>query len=301
MFKNKDKIDIYFIDAWVLDVILSWMKLEDLVDFRLWSVSKLWLSVCANVCANKQASNLQISNLWGAAYFHDSLLQSLAHMLSAYTDKRYPLTLDLSECVHITNRGMRPLRRVKNLKDLKLRRCTSITDQGFSNIFNLTALTSVDLSGCVCHSNGFQELGNLTCLRTLILHGNHRISCKVFQHINKLPQLETLDLSRTDVQLCGSHKCACSKAPSALTALTSLNLRGCTLIENKGLAIVVSKLTALRDLNLSWITNLTDVGVSTLTALKNLQTLKLYGCGKVTMNMANVGFPKGLVLDVKWS
>eukprot|EP01102_Stenamoeba_stenopodia_P005602 TRINITY_DN16350_c0_g1_i2.p1 TRINITY_DN16350_c0_g1~~TRINITY_DN16350_c0_g1_i2.p1 ORF type:complete len:928 (+),score=140.54 TRINITY_DN16350_c0_g1_i2:71-2854(+) len=67
------------------------------------------------------------------------------------------------------------------------------------------------------------------------------------------------------------------------TALTDLNMSGCTYLSDIGL-VHISKLTGLTSLNLSRCTRITKRGLQTFTTLNNLKIISLEGCPYITKN-----------------
>jgi len=196
---------------------------------------------------------------------HQVPLSGLSHI------KHLPLReLDISGCEfndsHLAVVGhMLDLRKLSmcddNVKDasfshldklVKLERlytggCTSITSTGLSHIKHLP-LQALTIIRCNFRDSDMALIGQLSHLTTLVLSENY-ITSAGLSHITHLP-LHTLFIA------------TCSIKDSDLAT--------------------VAQLSHLRDLSLVKNEDITDVGLSHLTSLKNLQFLYIGGCDNIS-------------------
>ena len=98
--------------------------------------------------------------------------------------------LNLRSCKKITDEGVKALRSFTGLQKLNLSDCENITDVGVKALGSLTGLLKLDLSYCRnITDEGVKTLGSLTGLQTLDLSGCYRITRKgVLSMSSKLQQ-----------------------------------------------------------------------------------------------------------------
>jgi hypothetical protein len=81
-------------------------------------------------------------------------------------------TLDLEECLAVTDKEVLALSSLTGLMDLNLRACINVTSEGLGAVSSLTSLTSLDISWCGHVTNDvLRTLTSLTGLNDLNLHG----------------------------------------------------------------------------------------------------------------------------------
>ncbi len=106
-------------------------------------------------------------------------------------------TLDLSECLQVTDQATTALANLKNLKDLNLWR-VNLSDDGIAPIGVLTALERLNLDNTRLSDEGLGALAGLTELRFLHL-GSTLITDAGLVHLEQMSKLEDLIVTRTAV------------------------------------------------------------------------------------------------------
>ncbi len=174
--------------------------------------------------------------------------------------------LDLTDCWHLTDAGLRPLSTLTNLRRLKLHGCNNIGNAGLAHLRGLTQIRELDIWGCCpLTGSGLAHLSQMARLNHLRLT-SHSTGAGL-AHLKRLP-IRTLDLSRwgwlTNKGL-GSLR--------ALRQLEVLNLNGCESLSDPVLAHI-GTLTTLIRLDISD-SNITNHGLKQLDRLVNLREIHL--------------------------
>jgi len=139
----------------------------------------------------------------------------------------------------------------------------------------LTGLTNLNLSRCFfLTAEGLRTLCRLTAIATLNLTGCD-VKMEVLRAVSGLPALSSLDISH-----CKSVTAEELRTLSTCTTLSKLNLSLCN-VTDEGL-LAVSTCASLSSLDLSWCRRVTDAGLRTLNALAALTSLDLHNCVSVT-------------------
>ena len=76
--------------------------------------------------------------------------------------------LDLDE-TEISNEGLRNLTQLENIKELRLKGCTGINDDGLLYLYQMAGLELLHLGGTSVTVNGLKEIGQLKRLKTLLI------------------------------------------------------------------------------------------------------------------------------------
>jgi hypothetical protein len=120
-------------------------------------------------------------------------------------------TLNLENCIAVTDKVVLALSNLKGLMDLNLAGCKNITSKGLWAVSSsLTALCTLSLRCCRnVTSDGLRRVSNLTALTALDLWGIPAVTTEVL------------------------------RALSSLTSLTSLNVGCCDNVETEGLRAVI--------------------------------------------------------------
>lgn len=206
------------------------------------------------------------------------------------------VSLDLTYCDRITNRGLGELNELKNLAYLCLSCTDQITNKGLGQLNDLTNLTFLDLSYCknisekkIKKLKGFKNLKflNLSGLRHIKAHGLTLL--KELQNLNYLNLShcffsdEGLTLLKESQNLTYLNLYACDQISDfglsdlkALKNLQFLSLAWCDQIGDQGL-FELQELTNLTTFDLAYCLRIGDRGISALTELQNLNFLDLSG------------------------
>lgn len=147
---------------------------------------------------------------------------------------------------------------------------SSISDDSLAQVVVLTSLRELSLRGCV---NLVGPGIHLPPFCTLLLHP----SCGW----EGTPRAVSQCLC--DLPMSGSTDAVCTglRHLRALTALRSLNLRGCTALTNRGLDHVAG-MAGLKGLNLWECTQITNDGLRRLEAMRGLESIVLGRCNGIT-------------------
>ena len=137
----------------------------------------------------------------------------------------------------------------------------------------LPKLASVKLSGPDIKDDVLTHLSDIKSLRALTL-GDTAITDAGLKTVAKMPNLEEIGLRRTAVTAEGmKHLATMPKLKRIFAPLTNL--------DNDALA-VIGKITTLEALDLQEVNRYTDEGVKSLSGLKNMKMIKLYGKNNVS-------------------
>jgi len=190
----------------------------------------------------------------------------------------------------VTDAGLRSLRRLPNLKVLRLDH-TAITDDGVKQLAGLRHLRELDLSNTRIGYAGLSAIRNLASLESLSVR-NTAISQAGWQYLKALSRLQHLDISGA------RHGDAAAGVVCELPALTHLIMSYANLtstgteclnghdflqvldvshnpVDDK-VALVSSTLPRLLELNLSF-TQITDAAVEHLASCGRLRNLNVTG------------------------
>jgi len=153
-------------------------------------------------------------------------------------------SLNLHDCVQLTNRGMEPLRQLRGLAALSLKGCDKINNQGLEVLRHNTALTSLNLAGLVRVSDrGVLHLAALPRLMHLNL-GRTRIRDEGMGYLATITSLHELQFDGEAMTDAGLMQL------TALSNLQMLALRECPQITGDALSALVPRLPALQSLDL---------------------------------------------------
>lgn len=109
--------------------------------------------------------------------------------------------LNLGSTPHLSDAGLWPLLKLKELDSLGLNWATAITSRGMIPVGKMTHLRTLDLSGTKVGDDGLRNLAGLTGLRRLGLNVDRKpgISSAGLRHLGGMTELEHLDLFSTRV------------------------------------------------------------------------------------------------------
>lgn len=207
--------------------------------------------------------------------------------------------LNLREMHQITD-GVSALTLPK-LESLNLVECLNLTDEALVNLRAFPALKTLNLWFCVNITlkafDGFSPL--LTCLHTLILRGCTEITDGATAQCALLPGLRVLDLGWCHITDAGLWPLTATdvthldldnnmvtddglRALVHMHGLTELRLSGNTAITDRGLLDSLAQIKGLQLLKMCSCDNITDEGVRGLTKLGSLRFLSLLGCINIT-------------------
>ncbi|KAL3794113.1 hypothetical protein ACHAW5_010544 [Stephanodiscus triporus] len=203
------------------------------------------------VAACGTTSTLTLLDLRGSQRITDRGLLQLSHTPLLYLE-----VARLDNCHGITGRGLLAFSRSHRLHTLSMSNCRRLTDEAVVNVSHLgTSLSALNLGGCRCLTDrSLEALGRLVMLRKLDLS-----QCDLITD-DGLVNLVDLGL------------------------IEELSLGWCRLISDDGLEIMVghpNRSQALRTLRLARC-SITDVGLSHLEKLENLEELDLNGCVNIS-------------------
>jgi hypothetical protein len=170
--------------------------------------------------------------------------------------------LDLRDANHITDAGLQPLSRLTRLKGLLLRR-TGVGDAGMVHLQDLKQLEILDLGMTKVTHQGLVHLSGLTRLKQLSFWGN-RIEDPGMTKIGRMMELEILELGFAPITDAGLVHV------KDLRHLQNLNLRG-SQVTDAGLTHLAG-LQRLQQLDL-FNTQITNHGIEQLARLSTLRSL----------------------------
>lgn len=174
-----------------------------------------------------------------------------------------------------TGDGLSALSTLDSLTSLDLSGSRKISCAALACLRPLLALLDLNLSDCRVRDESVEHLSGLTNLRTLKLRGA-RITDRSLVLLARLHRLRVLDLSH-----CSHFTDDGLRALTALhTTLENLNLKGCSLISDQGVAELMT-LTVLNRLNVSRC-RITDVGLEHIGQWPSLRSLNVAACKGIT-------------------
>eukprot|EP00191_Tetraselmis_sp_GSL018_P020126 CAMPEP_0177586400 /NCGR_PEP_ID=MMETSP0419_2-20121207/5050_1 /TAXON_ID=582737 /ORGANISM="Tetraselmis sp., Strain GSL018" /LENGTH=744 /DNA_ID=CAMNT_0019076285 /DNA_START=650 /DNA_END=2883 /DNA_ORIENTATION=+ len=209
------------------------------------------------------------------------------HALGALSGMPKLSTLNLAQCVHITDDGLCLVARgLTDLTSLNISGCVQVTDAGMGHLARLPRLRALEIPWCLkITDTGLKSLAPLRCtLSHLNLSGCQLVTEIGVSSLCCLTQLTNLTVLHlgyanpavTDVTL---------GALRPLSKLESLSLSGlqlnATRVTDHGIACIAASFASLRHLNLMWL-NVSDAGCAMLATLQGLQSLSLRGCHRIT-------------------
>ena len=275
-------------------------------------LEKLNLSGCYNFTdsvvegcfARREFPNLKVLDLSLCKEVRDSSLALMAKKCPNIEE------LDLAGCSGVTNQGLREVAAsLKKLRKLNLRSCRQITDAGISHLASYSStledlslqdcqkltdeslnilskaelrLASLNLSFCVSVTDtGLKSLSRVGSLRSLNLR-----SCDNVSDIGVSFLAERVSsLTDLDVSFCANvtNASMCHVA-SGFPALRSLSMTTCSVndLGLKRLASSEAGKVTLERLNIGQCVAVTDQGLKSLSDVKKMRFLDLYGCPKVS-------------------
>src|SRR5690348_17355542 len=199
--------------------IISSFSSDSHLSHRTSLVSKRW---------EKLFSNTKVLNVTNHAITDTELIKLIDKQQTTLT------SINLSGCTHLTDKSIKYLAKLKNLKNLNLSDCNQITDAAIKDLSKLQNLTILNLSSC------------------------NQITGAAIKDLSKLQNLTILNLSS-----CYQITDAAIKDLSKLQNLTALNLDSCTKITDAAIKDL-SKLQNLTALDLSICDQITDAAIKNL-------------------------------------
>jgi hypothetical protein len=207
-------------------------------------------------------------------------------------------------CGDLMDKGLSPVKRLLELKNLDLRACNEVSNHGLNFLNEMTHLESLGLQGNRITEKVLYNLRDLTGLRRLqiglnlitdkgLSHLKNLTNLEVFQsvqyygasnhitddgliHLKGLTELRDLYLPNSRIKGSGLYYLAKMKK------LNRLDLaEGCDNLTGAGLVHLAS-LQQLQYLNLYFCENLRGEGLQNLSKLSKLQILNLTNCSKIS-------------------
>lgn len=195
------------------------------------------------------------------------------------SDKGLESLINLGELIEISlnqtkvsDDGLKNLAGLKNLNFLYLEG-TKVSDAGIDYLDQIKKLKVLDLSGTKITDNALEKIAKLDELNTLRI-AKTSISDVGLNFVAKTKSIQFLDLAETKITDSGL------KSLETLPDLSSLSC-GHTQITDRGLLKIAAKFKKLEILDLDG-TEVTDVGLLFLADMRNLQSVGLMGCLKVS-------------------
>lgn len=250
-------------------------KLNELIDMP---IQELDLTSCQKLTKNAlpilaKLKSLNKVILDGNEWVNDDVLKEIPTNIKS---------LSIGACKNFTNRGLDDLEKTA-VRELSMFGCQQLRDEDFVSL--PTSLNALDISYCSnVNEKAFNRVGKMDSLRTLVLTETPITNAQAFL----LPKhVEKLDLS------------GCQLDDEAMDAFVEMNrLQELHLnslkITDEGLKKLPS---AIKLLSLNGCKNITDDGVSWLTARRYLNTVFLRRCPKVTKSAVE---KFGSAVDVGW-
>ena len=203
-------------------------------------------------------------------------------------------TLNLAQCVHITDQGLRALAQsLPVLQDVNISGCVSVTDRGIYELAQNPSLRSLEMPWCLKITDlGIEALTIQPKLKNLNISGCQLITEAGIALLAHFLDLETLNLLNTGY----SKVCVTDDALERLNGLShlkSLSIGGVQLQNTRtsdaGILSIVKNFPKLRHLCLMWL-DISNDAVYALSKLADLVSLTLRGCSRVTADaMAHLG------------
>ena len=259
----------------ILGNLTAFSRLQDVkVDFST-SITDRGLLQLGNVTALKQFTLGDCSGICGTTL---GTLSSLT-------------LICMQRCIRLTDQGLGCLGTLTSLVELRLMSCRQISNHGLNCLSALTGLTRLGFTSCNATTDeGFRFLSNLRSLQTLDLSYT-RITDTVlrFSPLSSLVRLslcgcygiaesgtaslQKLDrIARIDLSRCGAVADPLLGFFGSLTALTSLCLSGCQIMD-AGFRLLAAS-TSLVELDVWGCRGGSTDGLQSLRELPNLQRLR---------------------------
>ena len=177
----------------------------------------------------------------------------------------------------ITDRDLRFLCDLPNLRSLQIGACRGFTLNGLASLGNLTSLQSLTLYGYTLPSlQSINFLRKFIFLRELnLIECNLPVTHERLSPFSALKSIETLYFSGMNINAVGVSYL------SGLTSIKSLLFVSTDSINDQALSIL-HRFTTLRYLAFHYCSGITDSGVSELSTLTALQALDLSSCKKIS-------------------
>lgn len=209
---------------------------------RLRCLSHLDLCHCPGILPGdiQDAKVLQLPQLTFLSLSHTSVGDLDIQRLSQLR------TLDLSGCMHLSDRGLQPLRQMNSLEKLYLNGCTQLTHATMHTIRRLESLTHLEMARCPMVSDQGLSL------------------------FAGMPRLTSLNVAG-----CQGVDNSALAVMRSLTALASLNLCGCWKVTDDGLLQTLRHNKALTCLGLSHCHGVSENGMSKIRAMPHIMLTSL--------------------------
>ena len=299
-----------------LAVIKKMAKLEEL-DLRNTRTGDAGLKHLRGLTKLKKLNlrkNPATNEITNAGINHLKDLKSLEELILPYTGMTDVCLSDLVELDSlkkleayghgITNKGLAKLARMKSLEELGLR-SKNITDAGMVTLSGFDGLKSLELNDCAITDAGLAHISKLKKLRKLMINKTQITGdgLAVLQelpllselsliymslgetgvdHLEDLTSLEIFWLAYPDINI-GDNEL---EVFSSMTSLRELDVR--LLRKNitdpftdQGFS-QLSELTALKRLQLSGNTMVTNNGLKALSKMSSLENIRMYRCERIT-------------------
>jgi hypothetical protein len=170
---------------------------------------------------------------------------------------RFSLTsLNLSSCSGVTDVSVKAVAELPSLQSLDLSWCNTVTDAGVEVLRGATQLRSLAIRECSVTDVGVEAISSLPSLAELHLSVGEGITDRSFEALSEVCTLQTLGVYRL------RPDCPC--------------------ITDVGLTRLAKGCPNIKSLTLPHREGLSDSGVVQLAAMRGLESLRLYGCDRIT-------------------
>ncbi|MFT7537241.1 MAG: F-box/leucine-rich repeat protein 14 [Hyphomicrobiaceae bacterium] len=194
----------------------------------------------------------------------------------AIPNKQGLRTLNLFQCLVLTDRSLEALRGLTELDSLDIGSIRALTDEGMAHVATLTGLTHLGLcDNANITGSGVRQLASLTKLEELNLWHCEALTDDGLVACASMPAMRRLVLSS-----CGKVGDAGLRHLLGLRSLRQLHLDGCHGVTVKGVEQLESLL--LRELTLKGCSGIDDAAVNVLAKMQSLRYLDLRDCANVT-------------------
>lgn len=232
-----------------------------------------------------------------------------AYLLESFTPPKSLIYLDVTNCSRLSNKFITQINKsFKKLNTLKLSYCYGLTDKcvlkiavenlyicetyltfaGISHNKNIYKAKSLSIKGCtnILASEGDEDLdiGKFTLLEHLDCEG-----ISTLQDVRITEKIVSLNLSYCyNINIDFLREC---------TDLEYLNLSKVNIVYDK--VKLITKLTKLRMLNISWTESLTDnLLLDIITNCKNLEKIYVFGCFNLTTKIGELAWSKSNSIEI---
>lgn len=194
----------------------------------------------------------------------------------AIPNKQGLRTLNLFQCLVLTDRSLEALRGLTELGRLDIGSIRALTDAGMAHVSTLRGLTHLGLcDNANITGSGLQQLASLTKLEELDLWHCEALTDEGLVACASMPAMRRLVLSS-----CSKIGDAGLRHLSDLRSLRQLHLDGCDGVTVKGVKELESLL--LHELTLKGCAGIDDAAVNVLAEMQSLRYLDLRDCSNVT-------------------